>query len=374
MLKNLPEYVAIIAVLLCHWQLWRWMGASYPSLRWGLGASALFGSLGMLFEMHWAWKMVPPGEWFFWARGTGIAWGIMTCGTTAAMALARRFQQPHNAGRRRLLQGAQAALVATPAVVTGFGVVIGRRDLQAKEIDLKIEGLPKDLDGLRIAQLSDIHYGPFLDRRELAWAVGMANEYRPHVTLLTGDLITRDGDPLDECLDELARLRAEAGVWGCMGNHEIYADCEQYVAREGARRNLRFLRQSSAELRFGQARLNLAGVDYQKMHGSYLTGAERLQRPGALNVLLSHNPDVFTRAAEQQWDVMLAGHTHGGQVTVEYLHQHLNFARFFTPYIYGHYGIGKSHLYVTRGIGTVGVPARIGAPPEVALIRLCATS
>jgi uncharacterized protein len=373
-LKNLPEYVAIIVILLCHWQLWRWMGGAYPSLRWGLIASALFGSLGMLFEMHWAWKLVPPGEWFFWARGTGIAWGIMACGTTVAMALARRFRQPHDAGRRRLLQGAQAALVAAPAVVTGFGVVIGRRDLQAKEIDLKIAGLPKDLDGLRIAQLSDIHYGPFLDRRELAWAVGMANEYRPHVTLLTGDLITRDGDPLDECLDELGRLRADAGVWGCMGNHEIYADCEEYVSQEGARRNLRFLRQSNAELRFGQARLNLAGVDYQKMHGKYLIGAERLQRPGALNVLLSHNPDVFARAAEQQWDVMLAGHTHGGQVTVEYLHQHLNFARFFTPYIYGHYGIGKSHLYVTRGIGTVGVPARIGAPPEVALIRLCATS
>ncbi len=273
-----------------------------------------------------------------------------------------------------VLRAAQTAVVAAPAAITGFGIIVGRRDLRPVEVNLPVRGLAKDLDGLRIAQLSDVHYGPFLSRRELGAAVGMANEFRPHLTMLTGDLITRDGDPLDECLDELARLRAESGVWGCMGNHEIYAECEEYVAREGLRRGLRFLRGEQRELRFGDARLNLAGVDYQKMHGTYLVGAETLRRGGALNLLLTHNPDAFRVAAQQGWDVTLAGHTHGGQVTVEYLHQHVNFARFFTRYVYGHYIEGESSLYVTRGIGTVGVPARIGAPPEVTLIKLCATS
>ena len=168
-------------------------------------------------------------------------------------------------------------------------------------------------------------------------------------------------------------MKAEAGVFGCLGNHEIYANCEEYVKREAGRFGLRFLRGEAETLRFGQARLRLAGVDYQKMHGEYLPGAEALQEEGAYQVLLSHNPDVFEVAAAQKWDLTLAGHTHGGQVTVEYLNQHLNFARFFTPYVYGHYKKEKSHLYVTRGIGTVGVPVRIGAAPEVALIRLCAT-
>jgi predicted MPP superfamily phosphohydrolase len=136
---------------------------------------------------------------------------------------------------------------------------------------------------------------------------------------------------------------------------------------------MRFLRGEAETLRFGQARLRLAGVDYQKMHGPYLVGAKALQEPGAFQVLLSHNPDVFETAAAQRWDLTLAGHTHGGQVTVEYLNQHLNLARFFTPYVYGHYEKEKSHIYVTRGIGTVGVPMRIGAAPEVALVRLCAT-
>ena len=92
--------------------------------------------------------------------------------------------------------------------------------------------------------------------------------------------------------------------------------------------------------------------------------------PAALNVLLSHNPDVFPVAARQGYNLMLAGHTHGGQVTVEILDQSVNPARFFTPYVYGLYRSGAAAAYVTRGIGTIGVPVRFGAPPEISLLRL----
>jgi predicted MPP superfamily phosphohydrolase len=88
---------------------------------------------------------------------------------------------------------------------------------------------------------------------------------------------------------------------------------------------------------------------------------------------MSHNPDVFPVAAEQGWDLTFAGHTHGGQVKVEILGDDLNLARFFTPYVDGLYRNGSSAIFVTRGIGTIGLPARLGAPPEVALIRLCRT-
>jgi hypothetical protein len=193
------------------------------------------------------------------------------------------------------------------------------------------------------------------------------------VALVTGDLITALSDPLDDCLRELARLRAEAGVFGCLGNHEIFARCESQAQRQGARLGLRFLRRESESLRFGDARVNFAGVDYQRKDRPYLRGAEKLIRPGEVNILLSHNPDVFPVAAAQGYDVTIAGHTHGGQITVEILHQWVNLARFFTPYVYGLYRTGKSSIYVTRGIGTVGVPLRTGAPPEIALLRLCAT-
>jgi predicted MPP superfamily phosphohydrolase len=90
------------------------------------------------------------------------------------------------------------------------------------------------------------------------------------------------------------------------------------------------------------------------------------------NILLSHNPDVFPVAADLGFQATLSGHTHGGQITVEILNRNLSVARFYTPYVYGLYRRSRSTIYVTRGIGTVGLPARLGARPEVALIRLCA--
>jgi predicted MPP superfamily phosphohydrolase len=204
-------------------------------------------------------------------------------------------------------------------------------------------------------------------------AVAMANEARAHVALVTGDLISSPGDPLDDCLDSLQQLRADAGVFGCLGNHEIYARAEDYTAVQGARRGMNFLRKAAAPLKFGGAILNLAGVDYQQFRKPYLVGAEKLVQPGACNVLLSHNPDVFPVAARQGFQLTIAGHTHGGQVRVEILRQDLNIARFFTQYVDGVYREGASSIFVSRGIGTIGLPTRLGSAPEVALITLCRT-
>jgi predicted MPP superfamily phosphohydrolase len=196
---------------------------------------------------------------------------------------------------------------------------------------------------------------------------------RPDLTFVTGDLITSKGDPLDICLRQLGRLRANAGVFGCLGNHEIYASAQEYTTIAGARLGIDFLRSKSRQLQFGDAILNLVGVDYQRKGGLYLAGTEALMVPGAVNVLLSHNPDVFPVAAGKGFDLTLSGHTHGGQVTFEFLHPSLNVARFWTPYVHGLYEKGGRSIYVTRGIGTIGIPARLGALPEVASIRLCAT-
>ena len=280
-----------------------------------------------------------------------------------------------NPMRRKVLKAGANAVLAAPLAITGFAIIVERHRFVLKEVNIGIPNLPKDLQGLRLVQLTDMHVSPFLSVKELARAVDMANEAKAHVTLVTGDLITAPGDPLDGCLRELSRLRADAGVFGCMGNHEIYAQSEAYTARQAALFGMRFLRQETQTLRFGNASLNLAGVDYQRMGEIYLPAAEQMISldPHAVNILLSHNPDVFPVAAEQGWDLTLAGHTHGGQVTFELLSRQLNIARFFTQYVQGHYELGGKSIFVSRGLGTVGVPARIGAPPEVALIKLCAT-
>jgi hypothetical protein len=285
----------------------------------------------------------------------------------------RKLPKPNfNPERRHLLNVARAAVVVAPVAATGFGVFVERNALSVREIDMPIKGLPKDLDGLRIVQLTDIHCSAFLNRRGVARAVDMANSTRASIAVVTGDLITSLHDPLDECLLELARLRSDAGIFGCLGNHEIYADAEEYTTAQAARLGMRFLRGEAKRLRFGSAYLNLAGVDYQRMRHPYLEGAEQLIVPGDCNVLLSHNPDVFPVADSKGFHLTLSGHTHGGQITVEILENYVSVARVFTPYVYGTYKQNDSSIYVSRGIGTVGVPARLGAPPEVSLIRLCA--
>jgi predicted MPP superfamily phosphohydrolase len=289
----------------------------------------------------------------------------------AARLLARRIWGPtFDPSRRRLLNATGSALLAAPFAIVGYGALVERLDFHVREVDIPIPNLPGGLDGLRLLHLSDIHLSAFLSEKDLARVIDSANELRPHLALVTGDLITAAGDPLPACLRQIARLRADAGILGCMGNHEVYAGSEDLTEREAARLGIPFLRGSARPLRFGGAVLNVAGVDYQRSGRNYLRGAERLVLPGACNLLLSHNPDVFPTAVEKGYDLTLAGHTHGGQVSVEILHQPVNAARFYTPFVYGLYRRGAAAEYVTRGIGTIGVPVRFGAPPEIALLRL----
>lgn len=292
--------------------------------------------------------------------------------TTAIWSVIPRPKPQHSAERRQFLMATRAAVLASPVVATGYGVFIQRDNFRVREVTVPIVGLATELDGLRLVQLTDMHVSPFLSLRELARTVDMANELKPHVALVTGDIISSYRDPLEESIRELARLKAEGGILGCLGNHEIYARCENHATELAARRGIRILRNQAEQMNFRGKPINFAGVDYQPMRSEYLVGAGEHIRLGMPNILLSHNPDVFKKAAAQGYDLTIAGHTHGGQITVEILHQNFSVARFYTPYVYGLYREGDASIYVSRGIGTVGVPARLGAPPEVASIRLCA--
>lgn len=378
--RHFPEFLALLLILTAlgvaarwswrHWTDWKARAAVVlVACCWAAWSVTGFLVRSQRFSAH-----LPDGL-DDWVRATSLTAGALLGGFVVVHPLARRLLErvrPVDESRRRFLKTAAAtALYSGPAALVGYGFV-ERSRLSLETYDLRIPGLPKDLDGLRIVQLSDIHLGRFLKRGELRRAVDMANETRAHLAVVTGDIISDLGDPLEEGLDELGRLRADAGILGCHGNHEMYALSEGVATEHGAKVGIRFLRGASERLRFGSATLNVAGVDYQPTRAPYLVGAEKLVDPAAVNLLLSHNPDVFPVAARQGFAVTLAGHTHGGQVNVEILRQHMNVARFFTPYTEGIYEQDGAVAFVNRGIGTIGVPVRIGAPPEVALLRLCA--
>lgn len=336
----------------------------------GSGAIAAFLCFTYLLEFHRVEKHFPPPLViaFFVASMFWVSWLLGLIPGAVVWRLGK-FRPT----RRTFLRTVSTALCAAPVAVFAVGVI--RRDkFQLIETDLPVAGLPKELEGLRLLQLTDIHLSAFLNETELARAVDMANSARADLALVTGDMITRRGDPLDACLRQIARLRSPRGpILGCLGNHEIYARVEDYATAAGRRLGIEFLRSQTRRLEFGGAAINFVGVDYQRMHGDYLTGIEELIVPGVTNILLSHNPDVFPVATKKGFAATLSGHTHGGQVNVEILHENINPARLLTPYTKGLYREGGASIYVSSGIGTIGVPARVGAPPEITVLRLCAT-
>ena len=291
---------------------------------------------------------------------------------TLLQPIGKRLNADTDLSRRRVLNAAGGVLMATPLAAVAYGALVQRTNFQIRETEIPLAGLPQDLDGFRILQLSDIHLGIFLSEKELARVIDATRGLDPHIAFATGDFISVPGDPLEACIRQLARVRSDMGMFGCLGNHERYAHAEEQATEMAAAAGIRILRSQAQPIRVGNATINVAGVDYQRFADKrhYLRDARSLVYPGALNILLSHNPDVFPVAAQQGYHLTLAGHTHGGQVTVEILDQEINPARFFTPYVRGLYRLEQAAGYVTRGIGTIGIPARIGAPPEITLIRL----
>jgi predicted MPP superfamily phosphohydrolase len=369
--RSLPDLIFLALCLLVHALTFR--SCKQIWAKGALIASAVWIAFCVLGSFPISVVHLPRGGWMYWMRGIGHLWGLATLGALVAWLVAGKLESRFSPSRRVFLSTARAAMIAAPAVVTGYGVMGGRLSFGVKEIDIPVRDLPKDLNGFRILQLSDIHMSPFLTGDDLMRVIDMANETKPHLAVVTGDFITGPHDPLEECVEHLSRLKADHGVLGCNGNHEIFAKAEALAQKLCAREGIRILRQQSTKLRIGGTTLNIAGVDYQQFRQPYLVGAESLVDPEAFNILLSHNPDVFPVAAKKGYQLTLAGHTHGGQVTVEILHQYVNAARIFTPYVSGRYEKEGSSLYVTRGIGTVGIPARLGALPEISVIRLCAS-
>jgi uncharacterized protein len=299
--------------------------------------------------------------------------------------------------RRTFVHYAAFAAGGIPFAAGSYGFLSERLDFKIRRVKIPTVRLPNELTGMRIVQLSDFHMGDFMPASAVRRAVDMANDLRADLAVVTGDFITDIGDPLEECIAELSRLRSPLGIWGCNGNHEIYANVEETARYLFKRYGMRLLRQENAEVAWWGAKFNIIGVDYQREHAPYgnkplmLAGIEPLIRHDVPNILLSHNPNSFRRAAALGIELSLAGHTHGGQVQVEIADRFWSPARFMTDFTAGLYKLPleavsntsgtkdekepekSAFLYVNRGLGTIGMPVRLCVSPEITLITLGAS-
>jgi len=273
--------------------------------------------------------------------------------------------------RRQFLRPATGALAAAPFIASVYGFGRERLDFTVEHVQLHLGAAGSGLRGRTIAQLSDIHISPFLNARDLRRAVDMVNELNADLIFLTGDFVTFKGESQYDCVRELKRLRFRNPILGCLGNHEIYTHTEDSITRLLGQEGIEVLRTRSRLLHLGGTPLNVAGIDFLRV-GEERT-VDQLRpwlRTDSINVLLTHNPNAFDHVQDLPVDVCIAGHTHGGQLRVEFVEADLTPARLMTPYVAGLDRRGAQQLYVNRGLGTIGVPIRLGAPPEITLYEV----
>ena len=290
----------------------------------------------------------------------------------------RRGDSLPSPSRRVFLERTANLATSAPFFAGAYGLLYGRLNLETTVQKIPLPRLPQAFEGFRIAQLSDIHIGPFMPEEQIRKYAGMVNALKPDLTVLTGDFVTFDFKTQYAVVDALSGLKAPFGIFGCLGNHDAWSGVEDSISALFRRRGVRILRGEAVAIRIGGQSINLIGTDFQSSRrfgpsapvANLLGNIAPLIDRERVNILLSHNPDTFDRAAELGVDLSMAGHTHGGQAALEFISPEIAPSRLVTPYVAGWFRKPGSQLYVNRGIGTIGVPIRIGAPPEITIYQL----
>ncbi|QQS42754.1 MAG: metallophosphoesterase [Acidobacteriota bacterium] len=240
--------------------------------------------------------------------------------------------------------------------------------LEIEEVSIKLEKLPKKLDGFRIVHLSDIHHSPLTDLGHIESAIGIANQLAPEMFVLTGDYVSHEKEYVDPVAEVLGRLESEYGSYACLGNHDHWTDPDLVTERLEAH-GIRVLVNSGFRFTAREVSFWLCGVDDHMVKRTDLKAALTGSFPDEMKMLLAHNPVIVRQAARLGVDVMFSGHTHGGQVKIrdkDKDRKPLKRRRLTS----GLHRRKETQIYITRGIGTVVLPVRYQCPPEISLIEL----
>ena len=332
-------------------------------------ASKFFGSIVLVIDDivrlgQWAYaQFAPPAESTSGERATGIS-------------------------RSEFL--AQASVVATvvPAIGLGYGVASGAHNYLVHQVKVPIANLPRGLEGIRIAQLSDIHSGSFFNKKAVMLGIELVMAEKPDLIFFTGDLVNNKATEVEEYIPVFSKLRAPLGIYSILGNHD-YGDYTSWPSSEVKRTNLENVKEAhklmnwqllldeNRTLTIGDNRLAIIGVENWGTGGFAQYGNLNKAYKGAddvdTRILLSHDPshwDAQVRSQHPDIELTLSGHTHGGQVGVEWGNFRWSFVQYRYKQWAGLYQEGDQQLYVNRGFGYIGYPGRLGIRPEITILEL----
>ncbi len=288
--------------------------------------------------------------------------------------------------RRQFLQ----LSLAGGASATGLGTLYARwvepRWLEVTRLTIPLPGWPTVLNDLTVAHISDLHVGPYVRPEDVAQVVRRVNALKPDLIILTGDFVYRSASYAAPCAQALASLQARYGVYAVLGNHDIWTDADEVAARL-SRVGITVLRNERRGLRIGQARLWLLGIEdlgYTGFRGSSFGDFRAIWQRAVTalrdlltgipdeepRLLLVHNPDFAEMLPQGRIDLVLCGHTHGGQVRFPLIGPPILPSSLGQKYAAGLVRGPSAPVYVNRGIGVIWPPIRLNCRPEITRLRL----
>lgn len=260
------------------------------------------------------------------------------------------------------------ALVSIPGLFWGYLVARGKP--RVERVAFPVPNLSRDLEGLKIVQITDVHIGPTLGRRFMERVVAQVNDLHPDIIAITGDLVDGDAKSLAAEVAPISQLRAPLGTFFVTGNHEYYHGPKAW-ATEVARNGITVLHNDHRVLQRGAGQLVLAGVsdhDGGRFHPSHAPRPDLAFQgapSGLPRILLAHQPRTARLAGDCEVTLQLSGHTHGGQ-----MFPFMYFVKLQQPVVRGLHVIAGVPVYTSQGTGYWGPPFRIGTNPEITEIVL----
>jgi predicted MPP superfamily phosphohydrolase len=270
-----------------------------------------------------------------------------------------------------VFQASLASWVTAAAIILAAGGSFSflPRPARITPVDVSVPGLPPQLDGLRIAVLSDHHIGPLMTPQRARKRLESLADAEPDLVVSLGDITEDDPRYQPEAARIIADYKAPLGTYAVAGNFDVRCGTDT-LREELARVGVVYLENEAACVALNGADLWLAGI------GDPWTGEDDLDRAlaavpqSATVVLLSHSPDIVEGAAQRGVTLMLSGHLHGGQIVVPFAGPALGMSRFGTRFAWGSWRVGQTQLVVSRGLGEEALPVRLFCPPEIVLLTL----
>ncbi len=302
----------------------------------------------------------------------------------------RRVENGQTISRSKFLAKSAVAVSMLPVVTMSFGIVKGAYDYRIRRRKVYLPNLPKAFNGVKIAQLSDIHSGSFFDKSAVQGGIDMMLGEKPDLILFTGDLVNNQTKEVNDYFDLFSKVKADLGVYSTLGNHD-YGDYMSWPSEAAKRQNLanmikaheqmgwRLMMNENKSIKIGSDKISLIGVEnwgagrFAK-YGDLTKAARNAE--GDVKLLLSHDPshwDAQVRAQQPDIDIMFAGHTHGMQLGVEIGDWRWSPSKYIYKQWADLYQEGNQYLYVNRGFGFLGFPGRIGILPEITIMELTST-